>query len=99
MTAFNEVLTTEQEAEQAIVTAKEEVAKATLAARAESKTRLVEATKNLQESEVAILAKKQIEIDGLVEKIHTTVKSRVDSVKQQFASHKVELKETLTKNF
>lgn len=96
MTAFNEVLTTEQEAEQAIVSAKEEVAKTILAAKAEAKTKIEAVKQELAETEKTTLAKKQTEIDGLVEKIHGTVKSRVDAVTEQFKTHQTDLKSTLT---
>lgn len=99
MTAFNEVLTAEQEAEQAIVTAKEEAAKVTLAARAEAKNRLAAETKKLEEQESTAVLNQEKKIADLVEKIHSTVKSRVEAVKKQFSLHKTELKETLTKNF
>lgn len=98
MTAFNEILIAEQEAEQAILSAKEEAAKVTLAAKAEAKARLAAETKKLEDLEVASIQNQEKHIAGLVEKIHSTVKSRVDSVKMQFASHKAELKATLTKN-
>lgn len=99
MTAFDDILKAEQEAEKSIATAKEEVAEAIVKARGERKTKIETETARLKEVEESALNKHQGHISDLTSKIEKEVEVQVASVENKFESHKVELRKTLKNKF
>lgn len=99
MTAFNEVLTAEQEAERSINAAKEEMVAAVAAAHTEHRTRMETETVKLNEAEQAAIAAHQVQVNGLVKKINDEVSTQVSAVKQRFVSHKAELISAIKQSF
>lgn len=99
MTAFNKVLTAEQEAEKTIAAAKEEVAEAIAAARKEQKTRLESEGQKLKEAAETELAKHKAHVGELVQKIETDVTNQVTATEQKFVTHKDDLKAVLKQSF
>ncbi len=99
MTAFNQVLNAEQEAEQSIKAATEEVAATVAEARAERQTRLKNEAEKLREIKEKTLSDHKLHIDEAVKKIQTDVATQVAAIEQRFISHKTELKSSLMQSF
>jgi len=99
MDAFNDILNVENEAEQAINTAKSEAEAALLAARKNHDLALKEESLKLQEAEKALLAKHNEHVAGLVNKIQAEAKTKIASFEKRFLDHKVDLKSMIKKSF
>lgn len=99
MSAFNEVMAVEREAEQAIVTAKEGVAAALHAAESDRRNRMVATENELKEQEQTEFAKHAAAVQNTVRKIKSDADAEVVAIKQRFATHKNELITYLTERF
>lgn len=99
MDAFNDILTVEHEVELTIDTAKKEAVAAVADARVNHKLRLEEEELKLQDAERASLASHKVHVSGLVEKIQSEVQAKIVVLEKRFATHKADLKSTVTKSF
>lgn len=99
MTAFNEILTTEQEAQKSIETATSEVAIAIDQAHANGKTRIQTESASLQEAEKKQLASHKSSIAELTKKIDEEVAGNVSATEKRFETHTAELTTELKKRF
>lgn len=99
MTAFEEILTAEQEAEKSIATAKEDMAEAVSLARRERKNRIDAETTKLNETEKKSLDTHESYISGITKKIQKEVCAQVSEVEAKFTTHETDLKTTLKKKF
>jgi vacuolar-type H+-ATPase subunit H len=99
MSAFNEVMAVEQEAEQAIVTAKEGVVAALHAAEADRRARLTAVENELKTQEQTELAKHAAEVLDTARKIKSDADAEVVAITQRFVARKDELIAYLTGRF
>jgi vacuolar-type H+-ATPase subunit H len=99
MTAFDEILTTEQEAEKSIAIAKEEVATSISSARAERQTRVNDEVAKLKEAEKTALNEHESQVAKKTAEIQKGVDTQVADVEQKFAAHASDLKVTIKKKF
>lgn len=99
MTAFNEVLVAEQEAEQAINTAKNDAVATVAAARTNHQSEIDSVSIKLQDLEKTELISHQGHVAGLIEKIKSDVQEEVVALEKRFATHKDELKSKIAKSF
>lgn len=99
MTALNDVLTAEQESEQAIVAANEAAAVALQAARVAQQERLKAEEEKLAEAAIKATATEEARVAELAKDISTEVDSKVSMIKQRFAGKKDELKTSITQCF
>lgn len=99
MTAFNEVLIAEQEAEQSIEAATKEAAAAVTKAKTDRDTVLATTEQTLQEEAIAATAATQTALDAKVQKIKAVAAAEVTVIQQQFSAQQTELKTLLTQRF
>jgi vacuolar-type H+-ATPase subunit H len=99
MTAFNEVMTAEQEAEQAIQTAKEAALAAVAEAEEAKRVRLVKVEAELTSVAQAETLKQQGEIEDAGKKITDAAEATVAAVRQRFTSRKAEAVKILKGRF
>ncbi|MBP6881410.1 MAG: hypothetical protein KBC35_02185 [Candidatus Pacebacteria bacterium] len=99
MSAFNEVMAVEREAEQAIVAAKEGVANALHAAEADRRARTVATENELKAQEQTEFAKHAVAVENTVRKIKSDADAEIVAIKQRFDTHKNELTVYLTERF
>lgn len=99
MTAFKEVLAAEQEAEQAINTAKKEAVANVAAARTNRQLKIETEESKLREAEEASIVAHKAHIAKLVEQIQSEVQVKITALENRFSTHKADLKSTLTKSF
>lgn len=89
----------EEMADQAIATAKEEVAAALQAAETDRKTRLTTAEAALKEEEYAEQIKHEREVADAIKKIEKNTEAQVAAITQRFITHKAELSALLKERF
>lgn len=99
MTAFEDILTAEQEAEKSIITAKEEVAEAIAKAKDDKKVRLEEETVKLKEVEKKALDTHRESVKEKTQQIEKEVAVAVTAIEKKFESKKKDLVETLKNKF
>ena len=99
MTAFNEVLTAEQEAVKTINTAQEVAVAATVQARTDHRSNVEAEVVKLQQAEDTALATNQVKVDAMVKKIETDVNSEVSAAEKRFGANQAELKSLIKKSF
>jgi vacuolar-type H+-ATPase subunit H len=95
MNTFTDTLTAEQEALDAIATAKAEVADAVREAEAEKKSTIEDEIKRLQEHKEEALKQHDSEIKATVDKIQLDADAQVSEVTQQFQNQAPGLKTKL----
>lgn len=99
MTAFNDIMLAEQEAEQEILSAKEESATLVAAART-THLNAIKAEETAFVTKAATARKEQIEkIEKVVTTIKTETEAAVSAVKQKFAAKHKEVLATLVSRF
>ncbi|NCN12071.1 hypothetical protein GW937_01995 [Candidatus Kaiserbacteria bacterium] len=99
MTAFNEVMTAEQKADNAILLAKEE-ATAAVASAIENRRITLESTETeLKKIEQQELGKHSQHIEDLLEKISADATAQVMAMRQRFETHKAALLALLKEEF
>jgi vacuolar-type H+-ATPase subunit H len=96
MTAFEEVLQAETEAEQSINTAKEAAAAAVAAAKEAQQQRIAAAQEAHQRETAAAVADKERAVASLTEKIKAEADAKATQFQQRFATKKAELKVLVT---
>jgi vacuolar-type H+-ATPase subunit H len=99
MTAFNDILTTEDEALKSIEVATTDTATAVAEARVAGEAHIESETKKLEEEEKKALLAQESTISGLTEKIQVEVASNVSAIEQRFETHSADLREELKKHF
>jgi vacuolar-type H+-ATPase subunit H len=99
MSAFNEVMTAEQEADKAIATAKEEVTAAIHTAESDGRNRLVTAEAEIKRSEQEERERHEQRIVEMVKKITGDAEAQVAAIKQRFTTQKTELTAFLKDHF
>jgi len=99
MTAFEDILTAEQEAEKSKNTAKDEMAAAIAKAKDEKKSRLEEERAKLKEVEKNALDTHKRKVDEKTQQIEKEVAVAVATIEKKFESHKKDLVETLKNKF
>ena len=99
MTALNDVLKAEQQADEMIETANKEAEATVVSAREEQKNRLDSEKNSLEEAEAEATKTKQTEIDGLVNKVISSTESQVTAIEKQFSEKKEAVKTALLSKF
>ncbi|MCD5381149.1 MAG: hypothetical protein LR008_01075 [Candidatus Pacebacteria bacterium] len=99
MTALDEVLKAEQEAETGIETAKAEAAASVTAAREEKSLRLESEGKKLDEAGKAALKEYEKHVADMTGKIDVETTDNVTAVKKKFADSKEEVLKVIKQNF
>ena len=99
MTALNDVLKVEKEADEAIETSKKEAEAAVMAAHTEQRSRLDAERLKLQESGEVETKNQQAHIDELVKKIVADTETQVVAIEQRFSNKKESVKAALMQHF
>ena len=99
MTAFDDILKAEKEAEESIATAKKEVEEAITVAKKERGTKIAAETVKLDEAEKTALQAHQAQIDEKIQHIQKEVAVEVAAIEKKFESQKADWKATLKKKF
>ncbi len=99
MTALDEVLLAEQEAESAITAAEAKAEAAISAMKNDHQTRLEEELIKLKEAEAKALTEQEKIVSGLVGKIEAETAEQVDTLEKQFAEKQTTLLTEVKKNF
>lgn len=99
MTALNDVLKVEKEADEAIETSKKEVEVLVVNAREEQRSRLEAERLKLQESGEAETKRQQAHVDELVKKIVVDTETQVEGIEKRFSNKKESVKTALMKHF
>lgn len=99
MTALNDVLKAEQEADEVIETSKKEVEAMIASARTEQQTRLESEKNKLQEFGVIETKTQQVHVDEQVKKIIAETENQVISTEKRFLSKKDSIKSALMERF
>ncbi len=99
MTALNDVLKAEQEADEMIETANKEAESEVLSAKAAQKDILESEKKKLEESGAEEMAAKQTKVDSLVKGVVANAEAQVIAVEKQFSEKKDAVKTALLSKF
>jgi len=99
MTAFEDILTAEDEALKSIETAREEVASAVFEARAERKTRIDSEALGLKEVEDKEMSSHQTHIKVKTDKIQSEVDIKILAVEKEFGEHSASLTKEIKSSF
>lgn len=99
MTVFNDLMTAEAKADQAIKSAEEGAAIALTEARNKAKQRLVDEELILKTAEEKTLKAQEIEVAAKVKKIENEAETEVLAVRQRFTAKRADLKTMLLGRF
>jgi len=99
MTALDEVLTAEKEAEQTVAKANKDAAVALQNARVEQQTSLETEEKRLAEAAIEAAAAEEVRVTELAKKITAEVSDQVVAIEKRFVSKKDDLKSAIMQKF